>query len=441
MNSEELARRNKELTLSSWTAQSAWNPPTAVRAEGVYFYGADGERYLDWASQLINVNLGHGNKTVIKAIQEQAEKLCYVGPSIATEPRARLGELLKQVTPHNLSKTFFTTAGTDAIENAIKIARLYTGKRKIVTRYRSYHGATAAAMTAGGDPRRLANEPGIADIVRIHSADPLRSPIYKGRTRDEGDAIVADLLEQTINFEGPQYIAALLFEGYSGTSGIYQPGPVFWNRVQEICEKYDILLILDEIMSGFGRTGKWFGVNHYPNVKPDIMCLAKAITTGYIPLGAVVVTDTIANHFEDNVLWAGLTYSGHALACATGVATIEYMLEHDIVEKGAEMGKFLREQLEALKERHPAIAEIRGDGLHQIIDLGYPNGEPLSPFNSPLTEPMRKVAAVLKERRLVTWAKWNTIYCCPPLTISKEEILEGIAILDEAISKADPYIS
>ncbi len=440
MNSKELAQKNKDLTLSSWKAQSTWNPITAVRAEGVYFYGADGEKYLDWASQLINVNIGHGNEKVIKAIQDQASKLTYVAPSVATEPRARLGELLKELTPHNLSKSFFTTAGTDAIENAIKIARLYTGKRKIITRYRSYHGATAGSMTAGGDPRRLANEPGVNGIVRIHSADPLRSPIYKGRTPEEGDAIIADLLEQTINFEGPQYIAAMILEGYSGTSGIYQPGPTFWNRVQEICEKYDILLIIDEVMSGFGRTGKWFGIDHYPNVKPDMMCLAKGINSGYVPLGAVVVTDKIAAHFDNNVLWAGLTYSSHALACAAGVATLEYMKETNLVEKAAEMGKILRRELDKLNEKHKSVAEIRGEGMHQIIDLGYENGEPLSPFNSPPTEPMQKVAKILMENNLITFVKWNTIYCCPPLIITEEQIMEGINILDKALEEADKFV-
>lgn len=440
MNSEELARKNKEFTLASWKAQSTWNPITAVRAEGVYFYGANGEKYLDWASQLINVNIGHGNEKVVKAIQDQAAKLCYVAPSVATEPRARLGELLKEVTPAGLSKAFFTSAGTDAVENAIKIARLYTGRRKIVTRYRSYHGATAGSMTAGGDPRRLANEPGIEGIVRIHSADPLRSPIYKGRTPEEGDAIIADLLEQTINFEGPQYVAAILLEGYSGTSGIYQPGLTFWNRVQEICEKYDILLIVDEVMSGFGRTGKWFGIDHYPNVKPDMMCLAKGINSGYVPLGAVMVSDKIAAHFENNVLWAGLTYSSHALACAAGVATIEYMKETNLVEKAAEMGKVLRRELDKLKDKHKSVAEIRGEGMHQIIDLGYENGDPLSPFNAPPTEAMQKVAKVLMENNLITFVKWNTIYCCPPLIITEEQIMDGISILDKGLDEADKFI-
>ncbi|MCH8908513.1 MAG: aminotransferase class III-fold pyridoxal phosphate-dependent enzyme [Candidatus Heimdallarchaeota archaeon] len=438
--SEDLARRNKEFTLASWKAQNSWNPITAVRAEGVYFYGADGEKYLDFASQLINVNLGHGNKTIIKAIQDQAEKLTYVAPSVATEPRAKLGELLREVTPHNLSKSFFTTAGTDAIENAIKIARLYSGKRKIVTRYRSYHGATQGSMTAGGDPRRLANEPGVNEIVRFHGADPLRSPLYKDRSPEEGDAIVADLLEQTINYEGPKYIAAILLEGYSGTSGIYQPGPTFWNRVQEICEKYDILLIIDEIMSGFGRTGKWFGIDHYPNVKPDIMCIAKGINSGYIPLGAVVMTDKIASYFDENVLWGGLTYSSHALACASGVATIEYMKENNIVEKGAEMGKFFRQELDKLKKKHKSVGEIRGAGLHQIIDLAQADGEPLSPYNSALTEPMQKVSKVLMDNNLITFVKWNTIYCCPPLIITEEQIMEAMTILDKALTEADKYI-
>jgi taurine--2-oxoglutarate transaminase len=319
----DLVAKNKEYTLASWMAQNDWNPISMVRGEGIYFWDADGKRYIDWSSQLVNVNVGHGHPRVIKAIQEQIAKLSFAYPGIATEPRARLGELLAEIMPHDLNKAFFTLGGADAIENAIKMARLYTGRQKIIARFRAFHGGSFGSMMAGGDPRRLANEPGVPWVVHVPDPYAYRSPIYRGRTQDEGDAILGDLIEETIIMEGPQYVAAILLEGYNGTSGLIQGGPVFWKRIQEICDKYGILLIVDEVMSGFGRTGEWFGINHYPYVKPDLMTMAKGLTSGYVPLGAVGVSDKIASFFADHVLWAGLTYGAHPLACAAGVATIE----------------------------------------------------------------------------------------------------------------------
>ncbi|MFQ5793541.1 MAG: aminotransferase class III-fold pyridoxal phosphate-dependent enzyme [Candidatus Bipolaricaulia bacterium] len=441
MTHAELAAKNKAYTLASWTAQTDWHPITMVRAEGVYFWDADGTRYLDWSSQLINVNVGHRHPHIVKAIQEQAANVCYAYPGIGTEPRARLGELLQEVTPHDLSKSFFTCSGAEAVENAMKIARLYTGRQKILTRYRSYHGGTFGAMTAGGDPRRLANEPGVPWIVRMHDPYAYRSPIYRGRSQEAGDRALADLTEQTVLFEGPQYVAAILLEGYSGSSGIIQGGTAYWERIQQICDTYDILLIVDEVMSGFGRTGEWFGIDHYPFVRPDIMVIAKGLTSGYVPLGAVSVTDKVASYFDDHVLWGGLTYSSHALGCAAGIANIEVYRDENLIERSGEMGKVLRAGLNDLAESHPSIGEIRGTGLHHVIELvkNRETREPMSGWNQPASEAMRAVDSTLRELGMSTFVRWDWIFCTPPLIITEEQIKEGLDIIDQALTKADAY--
>ena len=378
---------------------------------------------------------------MIKAIQEQVTRTGHAYPGIATEPRARLGELLREITPAGLTKSFFTAGGADAVENAMKVARLYTGRQKIVTRYRSYHGATFGAMTAGGDPRRLANEPGVPWIVRVHGPYSYRSPIYRGRSADEGDGIVADLIEQSILYEGPENVAAILLEGYNGTSGVVQGGDFFWKRIQEICDNYGILLIIDEVMSGFGRTGQWFGINHYPYVKPDIMAMAKGMTSGYVPMGATMVTDEIAAHFEDNTLWAGLTYSSHPLSCATAIANIEVYQEEKLIERAREMGKVLRSGLMDLAEQHPSLGEVRGTGLLQVMELvkNRDTREPMSGWNRPPSEAMREVAAILREQGMSTFVKWDWIFCTPPLVVNEEQIQEGLAMLDQALAAADRY--
>jgi taurine--2-oxoglutarate transaminase len=436
-----LIKANKEHTLASWTAQRDWKPNSMMRGEGVYFWDGDGKRYIDWSSQLINVNIGHGHSHVIRAIQEQAEQICYAFPAIATDVRARLAEMLREITPKGLGKSFFTLGGADAVENAMKIARLSTGRQKILTRYRSYHGATFGAMVAGGDPRRLANEPGVPWIVHFHGPYAYRNPVYRQRSEEQGDEIIADLLEATVHFEGPQNIAAIMLEGYSGSSGIVQGGEAFWRRVQEICDAYGILLIIDEVMSGFGRTGKWFGIDHYPYVSPDLMTLAKGLTSGYVPLGAVVVKDEVADYFEENTLWCGLTYSAHPLGCAAGIANIEVYKEEKLIERAEAMGRVLTEGLRKLAEKHVCVGEIRGTGLHQVLELvkDRETREPMSAFNQPLSEPMQKVASSLRGNGMSTFVRWNWIFNAPPLVISEEQIAEGLAIVDKALEEADRY--
>jgi taurine--2-oxoglutarate transaminase len=437
----EIIRANREHTIASWTAQNAWNPITMDHAEGVYFWDTDGKRYLDWSSQLVNVNIGHGHPHVIKAIQEHIARISYAFPSIATEARGRLGELLSEIMPGKLSKAFFTNGGTDAIENAIKAARLFTGKQKILARYRSYHGATFGAATAGGDPRRHGHGPGIPDIIHLPDPYAYRSPVYRGRTQEEGDLIMADMVEEIILMEDPKLCAAILLEGYSGTSGVLQPTEVYWNRIGELCKKYGLLLIVDEVMSGFGRTGEWFGINHYPAVEPDIMAVAKGITSGYVPLGAAILSEEISAYFNDHPFSMGLTYSAHPLAMAAGVATIEVYHQENLIENSREMGKVLRRGLMDLAEKHPLIGDIRGAGCHQVIELvkNRDTREPLSPWTGGFTEPMAIVNKTLREEGMSTFVRWNMIFNCPPLVVTEAQIKEGLDIIDHALTKIDSY--
>lgn len=441
MSTAEMVQQNKDYTLVSWSAQGGWNPIIIERAEGVYLYDADGKRYLDWASQLVNVNIGHSHPKVVRAIQEQAAKLCYVNPSFGTPERGRLGELLAEITPGDLTKALFSNGGTDAVENAMKVARLYTGRQKILTRYNSYHGGTFAAASAGGDPRRLANEPGVPWIVRTPDPYAYRNPVYRGRTQAEGDAIIAEMVEDIVIREAPESCAAILVEGYSGSSGIMQPTAVYFERLREICDKYGMLLIVDEVMSGFGRTGEWFGIDHYPNVKVDVMAVAKGITAGYVPLGATIVSDQVAAHFDKHTLWAGLTYSAHTLAMAAGIATIEVYREENLIERSREMGKKLRQGLTDLAEKHPVIGDIRGAGLHQVIELvkNRDTREPLSDFNKPQTEPMLKAGKAMREAGMNVFTRWNYIFNTPPLTITEQQLQDGLAGLDHALTLIDGY--
>ena len=439
---DDFVDKGRQYTLTSWTAQNAWTPLPIARTEGVYFWDDQDNQWLDWASMLVNVNIGHGNQHVIESIQKQLSQLAYVRPTMLTESRVRLGELLAEVTPDSLQKSFFTVGGADANENAMKMARLFTGRQKIITRHRSYHGGTFGAMSAGGDPRRLANEPGVPWIVRVHDPYAYRSPLYRGRSQDEGEQVLVDLIAETIEYEGPQNIAAILLEGYSGTSGVIQGEVVFWRGIQALCDKYNILLIVDEVISGFGRTGKWFGIDHYPFVHPDMMVLAKGLTSGYLPLGAVVVSPEIGDYFDSNTLWGGLTYNSHPVSCAAAVATIEVYQQEGLIEHAAHMGQKLRAGLLALAERHPSIGEVRGTGLLQLLELvkNRDSREPMSPFNQPFTEPMQKIVAAFYAQHFYTLVRWNWIFNTPPLTINQEQLQAGLAVLDEVLTIADAYV-
>jgi taurine---2-oxoglutarate transaminase len=430
----------KEYVLYSWSVQDAVQPIPVAGAEGRYFWDYDGRRYLDFASQLVNVSIGHGHPKLIAAIKEQAEKLCTIGPPMATESRSRLGRLLAEVTPGDLSMSFFTNGGAEANENAIKLARWYTGRQKIIARYRSYHGATAGAITLTGDPRRWHAEPGLPGVVRM--LDPYTYRCPAGHPDPCPVCTGAPHLEELLEYEGPHTVAAVILETVTGTNGVIVPPDGYLRAIREVCDRHGILLITDEVMAGFGRTGKWFAVDHW-EVVPDILTVAKGINSGYVPLGAMVVREPIAEWVRSRYFAGGLTYSGHPLACASGVASIEAFQEEGVVENAAAMGGWFAESLAGLRERHPSIGDVRGLGCFWGVELvtNRETREPLVPFNASgeAAAPVARLAKAALERGLYLMTHWNVIMVVPPLTITREEAEEGIAILDEALVIADEY--
>ncbi len=430
IDAKTIVAKNREYTFFSWSVQSAVQPIPIVRAEGVYFWDADGKRYLDFSSQLMNLNIGHQHPKVIEAIKKQAETLCFAHPGLATIPRGDLGEKIAEVTPGDLKKTFFCLGGAEANENAIKIARHYTGRQKILSRYRAYHGATHGAITLTGDPRRLAAEPGIPGVVHFLDPHCYRCPF--GWTRETCHRECISHVEEIIQYEGPDRIAAIIMEGVTGSNGLIVPPDDYWPRIREICDQYDILLISDEVMSGWGRTGKWFAVDNW-GVVPDIITSAKGVTSGYVPLGVVVVRQKIADFFEDKMLWCGLTYSGHPLACAAGVATIEVYQEEHLVENAFELGKYLGEQLEDIKAHYPLVGDVRYIGLFSTIEL-VEDRATKKPLPIPL---MQQIGAGLKERGLFTYTMASNmgtmIFVIPPLVINQAQLDEGLGIIREVL--------
>jgi len=430
----------KRYVLHSWSVQNAINPLPVAGAEGRYFWDYEGNRYLDFASQLVNVSIGHGHPKLIAAIKEQAERLCTIGPPMASEPRSELARLLAEVTPGDLSMAFFTNGGAEANENAIKLARWYTGRHKIVARYRSYHGATAGAVSLTGDPRRWAAEPGLPGIVRM--LDPYTYRCPAGHPDPCPVCTGAPHLEEILQYEGPQTVAAVILETVVGTNGLIPPPDGYLQAIREVCDRHGILLILDEVMAGFGRTGRWFACEHW-DVVPDIITLAKGINSGHVPLGAMVISEPIAAWVRDKFFAGGLTYSGHPLACAAGVASIEAFREEGIVENAAAMGEVFREELGALADRHPSIGDVRGLGCFWGVELvrNRETREPLVPFNA-TGEALAPVARLMKaanERGVYLMTHWNVVIVAPPLTITREELEEGVAALDEALDLADEY--
>jgi taurine--2-oxoglutarate transaminase len=430
----------KEYVLYSWSVQDAVSPIAVAGAEGRHFWDYDGKRYLDFASQLVNVSIGHQHPKVVAAIKEQADRLCTIGPPMATESRSRLGRLLAEVTPGDLSLSFFTNGGAEANENAIKLARWYTGRHKVVARYRSYHGATAGAVTLTGDPRRWPAEPGIPGVVRM--LDPYTYRCPAGHPDPCPVCTGAPHLEELLQYEGPDTVAAVILETVTGTNGIIVPPDGYLQAIRETCDRHGILLVCDEVMAGFGRTGKWFGVDNW-DVVPDIMTVAKGINSGYVPIGAMVVREPIARWVRDKYFAGGLTYSGHPLACASAVASIEAFQEEGIVEQAAASGELFRERLHGLAQRHPSIGDVRGLGCFWGLELvrDRETREPLVPFNATgeAAAPVMRVAKAALERGLYLMVHWNVIMVCPPLTITADELDEGVAILDEALSLADEY--
>jgi taurine--2-oxoglutarate transaminase len=430
----------KEYVLYSWSVQDAIQPIAVAGAEGRYFWDHDGTRYLDFASQLVNVSIGHGHPKLIAAIKEQAEKLCTIGPPMATESRSRLGRLLAEVTPGDLSMSFFTNGGAEANENAIKLARWYTGRHKIVARYRSYHGATAGAITLTGDPRRWYAEPGLPGVVRM--LDPYTYRCPAGHPDPCPVCTGAPHLEELLAYEGPHTVAAVILETVTGTNGVIVPPDGYLRAIREVCDRHGILLITDEVMAGFGRTGRWFAVDHW-DVVPDIVTVAKGINSGYVPLGAMIVRKPIADWVRGQYFAGGLTYSGHPLACASAVASIEAFQEEGVVENAAAMGSWFAGALGRLQQRHPSVGDVRGLGCFWGLELvkNRETREQLVPFNASgeAAAPVARLAKAALERGLYLMTHWNVIMVVPPLTITREEAEEGIAILDEALAIADEY--
>ena len=437
---EQVTEDAKRYVLHSWSVQNALNPIAVAGAEGRYFWDYDGKRYLDFASQLVNVSIGHQHPRLVAAIKEQADKLCTIGPPMATEPRSTLARLVAEVTPGDLSMTFFTNGGAEANENAIKLARWYTGRHKIIARYRSYHGATGGAITLTGDPRRWNAEPGIPGVVRMFDPYTYRCPA--GHPDPCPVCSGAPHLEEILQYEGAHTVAAVILEPVTGTNGIIVPPDGYLQSIRAVCDKYGILLIADEVMAGFGRTGKWFAVDHW-DVVPDILTMAKGINSGYVPLGAMAIREPLADWVRDKFFSGGLTYSGHPLACAVGVASIEAFREEGIVEHAAAMGGVFREALDGLAAKHPSIGEVRGLGCFWGLELvkSRATREPLVPFNGSgdAAAPVARLSKAALERGLYLMTHWNVIMVCPPLTITREELDEGIAILDDVLSIADEY--
>lgn len=437
---QEIIKNNQDYTLFSWSKQKGSTPIAVKHAQGVYLYDYDDKRILDFSSGLMNVNIGHGDQRITDAVVKQMQEVAYVTPSCVTKVRGELGKKLAEICPGDLNKAFYTLCGATSIENAIKLARLYTGRHKIITRYQSYHGSTMGAISASGDPRRLPVDAQQAPNF-VHFDLPY---LYRWEYGEENllKESVAQL-ERIIAYEGPGSIAAILLEGESGSSGCLQYPKGFLKAVREICNRHGILLIMDEVMSGFGRTGKWFGFQNH-DIVPDMICMAKGLTCGYLPFGCLMVSDKIASKYDDNVLAIGLTYSAHPVSCAAALATINIYEEDGLIENTVAMGKYMEQQAAEMMKKHPSIGNFRNTGLLGCFELvkNRTTKEPMAPFNAKPDEMevMNKVAAKLKELGLYTFVRWSYVFVAPPLCINKEQIDEGLAIVSEAIKIADEYV-
>ncbi len=438
---QEIIQDNQDYTLFSWSKQKGTNPIAVERGEGVYLYDYDGKRYIDFSSGLMNVNIGHGDQRVTQAVVEQMQQISYVTPSCVTKVRGDLGKKLAEICPGDLNKAFFTVCGATSIENAIKLARLYTGRHKILCRYQSYHGSSSGAMAASGDPRKLMVDSQQAPNF-IHFDLPYRYRWQYGEESLLKDTVAS--LERMIAYEGPANIAAILLEGQSGSSGCFLYPDGYLKAVREICNKHGILLIMDEVMSGFGRTGKWFAFEHH-DIVPDMIAMAKGLTCGYLPFGCLMVSDKIAAKYEDTMLPIGLTYSAHPVSCAAALAVLKIYEDDNLIENAIEMGEYLNQRIEEMKDQHPSIGDWRNTGLLGCLELvkNRTTKEPIAPFNAKPDEMviMNKVAAKIKELGMYTFVRWGFIFIAPPLCVTREQIDEGLAIISEALRITDAEVN
>ena len=428
----------------SWSAQALIDPLPVAGGEGATFWDYAGNRYLDFSSQLVNLNLGHQHPDLVAAIQEQAGRLATIQPSMANATRGELARLISEIAPDGFSKVFFTNGGADANENAVRMARLVTGKRKVLAMYRSYHGNTSTAITLTGDPRRWANEPADASVVHFFGPYAYRSPFHADSPEQEAERALAHL-EQTIILEGASTIGAIIIESVVGTNGVLIPPPGYLPGVRELCDRYGIVYIADEVMVGFGRLGTWWGFENF-DVVPDLITFAKGVNSGYVPLGGVVISDRIAAHFDTVSFPGGLTYSGHPLACAPGVATFEVFRRDGILERVRDLGeRVVRPRLERMAERHPSVGEVRGLGLFWAIELvrDRHSREPLVSFNASGADaaPMAAFAAACKKAGLWPFTHFNRVHVAPPLIISEDDLVRGLDVIDRALEVTDAEVA
>ncbi len=440
MKKEEIIKTSTEYNLQSWSKQKGLNPIPIEKADGIYMWDFDGNRYTDMSSQLVNLNVGHGNREIIEAIKEQAEKYCFISPSYGAEPRAKLAKMIIDLLPDNMGKVFFTNGGADANENAIKMARMFTGRKKVFSRYRSYHGSTFGAGNLTGEPRRYPLEPGIPGFVKFFDPYMYRDNLPFA-TEDEYCNFYVSKLREQIVYEGADNVAAIVLETITGSNGVIIPPKNYLKGVRKICDDYGIMMICDEVMTGFGRTGKMFGFENF-DVKPDIVTFAKGVTCGYVQLGGVAVSKQIAEYFEDNVLQCGLTYSGHPLACAAGVACVEFYKNNNILDNVAKSGKRLGELLEDMKAKHKCVGDVRYIGLFSAVELvkSKDTREALVPYGSDTEGVMKGIIGKLKEKGFMTYSHENMIIIAPPLIITEEQIEEELAKLDEVLATVDEQI-
>lgn len=434
MDQKEMIELCKKHTLYTWAATDSVNPMPVTRAEGVYFWTQDGKRYLDWNSQLMSVLIGHSHPKVVEAMKRACDGLIYIYPQCATEVRARFSKRLAELTPGNINTFYYTLGGAEANENAIRAAKQFTGRQKIVARYRSYHGGTNATMQLTGDPRRWANEPGMPGVVRVMDPSPYNYSF--GKSEEEITENNLKYLEEVVMYEGPHTIAAMIIETVTGTNGVLPPPKGYLQGVRALTKKHGILLICDEVMAGFGRTGKLYAFEH-GDIVPDIVTMAKGLTSSYVPLGAVGFSDEIAEFFRKNVFWGGLTYNSHPFALATAEAVLDVLIGEGMIENAAKLEKVMRREMDRLTKAHPSLKEGRCIGLFGMLDVQKNSqGELIAPYNG--SHPaMGKLAKFLDDEGLFTFIRWSSIACNPPLCISEEQLLEGFAIVDRALSITD----
>ncbi len=437
MTGEQVRSTQKKYSLQSWSKQRNLNPIAVAKAQGIYLWDDQGRRYTDMSSQLVNLNLGFGNQAINEAIKAQVDRYCFVSPSYAAEPRARLAEKIISLMPDNMAKVFFTNAGADANENAVKMARMYTGRNKVFSRYRSYHGSTFGAGNLTGEPRRYPLEPGIPGFVKFFDPYIYREPIAFASEAAATAYYLAKLDEQ-IQYEGPNSVAAIVLETITGSNGVIIPPAGYLPGVRALCDKYGILMIVDEVMTGWCRTGKMFGFEHY-DVKPDMVTFAKGVTCGYLPLGGVVVNRAVAEYFDDNFLSCGLTYSGHPLACAAGIACVHYYEQAGILDNVNQVGEVLSQTLQAIRDTHPCVGDVRSIGLFSAVELVRDKAtrEPLVPYGRDPEGVMPRVNKKLAGRGFMTYTHENCVIVAPPLIITAEQLAEELAKLDEALSEVD----